>query len=237
MTDLHARDFQLLGSCGLITTITWISLFEASLALAKFQHWFLTQCRGFINSRAPGKLTGCEQDFNLPSCFRLPFLLSFIRKTKNAQLKIPTDPLHKNLMKPLTMFANNSYSLLNSITGLTLNGFLSICCFSETQLCTSSQRFGLQICSLSGYLQVFLQIYALQDTHLSLHFISLQSAHQFSLTSIISLPSSLELDAAENFNKHGIFKPETGTRWLSRPDVKVWFVVYHHCLTSILVSQ
>ena len=28
-------------------------------------------------------------------------LLSFIRKTKNAQLKNPTDLLHKNVMKPL----------------------------------------------------------------------------------------------------------------------------------------
>ena len=35
-----------------------------------------------------------------PGCFRLLFLLSFIRKTKNAQLKKPTDLLHKNLMKP-----------------------------------------------------------------------------------------------------------------------------------------
>ena len=38
---------------------------------------------------------------NLPGCFRLLFLLSFIRKTKNARLKNPTDLLHKNVMKPL----------------------------------------------------------------------------------------------------------------------------------------
>ena len=39
--------------------------------------------RGFIKGEAPGKLTGCEQDLaiTLPSCFRLLFLLSFIRKT------------------------------------------------------------------------------------------------------------------------------------------------------------
>ena len=46
-------------------------------------------CRGFIKGRAPGKLTGCEQDLsiNLPRCFYLFLLLSFIRKTKNAWLK------------------------------------------------------------------------------------------------------------------------------------------------------
>ena len=47
--------------------------------------------------------------FNLPSCFHLLFWLSFIRKTKNAQLKNPTDLLHKNLMKPLA----NQHDLLN----------------------------------------------------------------------------------------------------------------------------
>ena len=54
---------------------------------------------------APGKLTGCERDLaiNLPSYFDLLFLLSFIRETKNAQLKNPTDLLHKNLMKPLDL--------------------------------------------------------------------------------------------------------------------------------------
>ena len=60
--------------------------------------------RGFINKgRAPGKLTGCERDLamNLPGCFHLLFLLSFIRKTKNARLKTPTDFLHKNLMRSL----------------------------------------------------------------------------------------------------------------------------------------
>ena len=43
----------------------------------------------FIKGWAPGKLTGCEQDLaiNLPGCFHLLFLLSFITKTKNAQLK------------------------------------------------------------------------------------------------------------------------------------------------------
>ena len=62
-------------------------------------------CRGFIKGQAPGKLTGRERDLtiNLDGCFHLPFLLSFIRKTKNALLKNPTDLLHKNLMKPLIM--------------------------------------------------------------------------------------------------------------------------------------
>ena len=61
--------------------------------------------RGFIKGRAPGKLTGCEQDvaINLPGCFCLLLLLTFIRKTKNAQLKNPTDLLHKNVMKPLIL--------------------------------------------------------------------------------------------------------------------------------------
>ena len=39
--------------------------------------------RGFIKGCAPGKLTGCKRDLatNLPGCFCLLFLLSFIRKT------------------------------------------------------------------------------------------------------------------------------------------------------------
>ena len=47
-----------------------------------------TTSRGLIKGRAPGKLTGCERDLaiNLPGCFRLLLLLSFIRKTKNARL-------------------------------------------------------------------------------------------------------------------------------------------------------
>ena len=59
--------------------------------------------RGFIKVQAPGKLTGCERDLatNLPGCFHLLFLRSFIRRTKSAQLKNFTDLLHKNLMKPL----------------------------------------------------------------------------------------------------------------------------------------
>ena len=65
----------------------------------------LAQCRGFIKGRAPGKLTGCERDLgiNLPRCFHLLFLLSFIR-TKNARLENPTDLLHKNLTKPLAVY-------------------------------------------------------------------------------------------------------------------------------------
>ena len=61
--------------------------------------------------KAPGKLTGCEQDLaiNLRSCFRL-FLLSFIRKTKNARLKNPTDFLHKNVMKPLRVRCKSLFS-------------------------------------------------------------------------------------------------------------------------------
>ena len=55
-------------------------------------------CRGFIKGQAPGKLTGCDRDLviNLPGCFHLLFLLTFTRKTKNAQLKNPTDLQHKN---------------------------------------------------------------------------------------------------------------------------------------------
>ena len=56
-----------------------------------------------LPAQATGKLTGCERELaiNLPGCSCLLFLLSFIRKTKNARLKNPTDLLHKNLMKPL----------------------------------------------------------------------------------------------------------------------------------------
>ena len=57
----------------------------------------------YIQGVQPGKLTGCEGDLaiNLPGCFRLLFLLSFIRKTRSARLKNPTDLQHKNSMKPL----------------------------------------------------------------------------------------------------------------------------------------
>ena len=59
--------------------------------------------RGFIKGQALGKWTSCERDLaiNLPGCFCLLFLLSFIRKTKNAWLINSTDLLYKNLMKPL----------------------------------------------------------------------------------------------------------------------------------------
>ena len=72
------------------------------------------KCRGFIKGRKPGKLTGCEQDLaiNLPGCFRLLFLLSFIR-TKNARLKNPTDLLYKNLTKPLELWKSGSVELWN----------------------------------------------------------------------------------------------------------------------------
>ena len=64
---------------------------------------FVTFNRGFVKGRALGKLTGCEWDLaiNLPGCFRLIFLLSFIRKTKNVRLKKPTDLPYSNLVKPL----------------------------------------------------------------------------------------------------------------------------------------
>ena len=53
-------------------------------ALHSFYCFVNKGCRRFIKGRAPGKLTGCEQDLaiNLPGCFRLLFLLFFIRKTK-----------------------------------------------------------------------------------------------------------------------------------------------------------
>ncbi len=77
---------------------------------------FITS-RGLIKSRAPGKLTGCEQGsaINLPGCFCVVFLLSVI-KAKNAWLKNPTDLLHKNLMKPL--------NFRESLTGL--QGWMSV---------------------------------------------------------------------------------------------------------------
>ena len=76
--------------------------------------------RRFIKGCARGKLTGCEKDFaiNLPGCFRLLFLLSLIRKTKNARLKNPTDLLHIKLTKPLHRmgyFKDFSEILLKSI--------------------------------------------------------------------------------------------------------------------------
>ena len=86
-----------------------------------------TVCRGFIKGGAPGKLTGCEQDLaiNLPGCFRLLFLLSFLRKTKNARLKNPTDLLHKTLMKPLpqlVMFSNSTWLLVKTKENVAMAG-------------------------------------------------------------------------------------------------------------------
>ena len=77
-------------------------------------NWFSWQqlwkslLRGFIKGGAQHKLTGCEGDLaiNLPGCFHLLFLLSFIRKSKNAQVKNLIDLLHKNLMKPLPATAS-----------------------------------------------------------------------------------------------------------------------------------
>ena len=65
-----------------------------SLVLSQFDRRF----RRFIKGRAPGRLTGCEQELaiNLSGCFSLLFLLSFISKTKNTRLKNPTDLLHKS---------------------------------------------------------------------------------------------------------------------------------------------
>ena len=60
---------------------------------------------------------------NLPGCFRLIFLLSFIRKTENAQLKNPTDLLHKNLMK----------SLLYSFNGIKCTVLLTSACWTLDQ--------------------------------------------------------------------------------------------------------
>ena len=57
--------------------------------------------RGLIKGWAPGKLTGCDLTINLPGCFHLLFLLSFIRKTKNARLKNPTDLVHKKIYETL----------------------------------------------------------------------------------------------------------------------------------------
>ena len=72
--------------------------------------------RGFIKGQA---LAGCERDLaiNLPGCFRLLFLLSFKRKTKNAWLINCTDLQHKNLMKPLlhVSFIYHLYNLRKNI--------------------------------------------------------------------------------------------------------------------------
>ena len=78
-----------------------IRILNCALSLVSSQ--FDQRFRRFIKARATGKLTGCEWELaiNLPGCFRLLFLLSFISKTKNAPLKNSTDLLHKNLMKPL----------------------------------------------------------------------------------------------------------------------------------------
>ena len=75
-----------------------LPIFTKKCMLATGIQFFASlECRGFIMWRAPGKLTGCERDLaiNLPGCFCLLFLLSFIRKTKNARLKNPTDLPHK----------------------------------------------------------------------------------------------------------------------------------------------
>ena len=79
--------------------------------------------RGFIKGQAPGKLTGGERDLaiNLPGCFHLLFLLSLTRNTKNAQLKNPTDLLHENLMKLMSVSydVNKSYEFFYELCHLT----------------------------------------------------------------------------------------------------------------------
>ena len=101
---LSGTKFENVGKVG--------NLFITFYILLHVDHsiWFRNQMivRGFIKGRAPGKMTGCERDLaiNLPGCFLL-FLLSVIRKTKNAQLKNLTDLLHKNLMKPPGLYVCN----------------------------------------------------------------------------------------------------------------------------------
>ena len=64
--------------------------------ILKIPFW---RSRGFIKGRAPGKLPGCEWDLaiNLPGCFRLLFLLSFIRKTKKCPAVKPHWPPSQKL--------------------------------------------------------------------------------------------------------------------------------------------
>ena len=84
--------------------------------------------RGFIKGWAPGKLTGCEQDLaiNLPGCFCLLFLLSFIRKTENARLKNPSDLLHMMILiqqfLPIHFYSNSTDK--NLTLNFSLNRFL-----------------------------------------------------------------------------------------------------------------
>ena len=73
---------------------------------------------------------------NLPGCFRFLFLLSFTRKTKNAQLKNPTYPLHKNLMKPLRTWCTCN----NSGQGSNLNGNDAVSSHWPFGWCTSCNR-------------------------------------------------------------------------------------------------
>ena len=95
--------------------------------------------RGFIKGRALGKLTGCERNLaiNLPGCFCLLFLLSFLRKTKNAWLKNPTDLLHKNLMKPL--------EIIDIFTCEDIVSFLSICYHTSDFYIIISLLYGTQV--------------------------------------------------------------------------------------------
>ena len=65
--------------------------------------------------RAGHRANWPEVNETLPGCFRLLFLLSFIRKTKNTWLKNPTDLLHKNLMNPLHISANCNVSKLDKL--------------------------------------------------------------------------------------------------------------------------
>ena len=75
-----------------------VHIFKPELAdlvtlLARLPVSYRQLSRGFIKAQAPGKLTGCEEELaiNLPSCFCLLFLLSFIRKTN---LKCLTEKPH-----------------------------------------------------------------------------------------------------------------------------------------------
>ena len=110
---------------------------------------------------------------------------------------------------------------------------ISICYFCNIPLCATSQRTGLQFCSLSVVTCTSSCKFMLFKIWVSLAF----KVHTNFLWPA-SFPCLLEFDAAVNVNKHSILKPENWYIWLSWPDVGFWFVVYHHCLYSlILFSQ
>ena len=103
--------------------------------------------QGFSKGQAPGKLTGCERDLaiNFPGCFRLLFLLSFIRKAKKCPAEKPYWPPAQKLNEtPASRFKFEK--LLEKVTPCKTR-IRMFTCVLESQFCKvyTDKRLSLNI--------------------------------------------------------------------------------------------